>query len=395
MGEKKRRFVQLAVTVAFIAAGAVLFGVMTAGKPQLKKQKSPPPVPMVRTITVETGERPVTITGEGTVKPLREIALVPQVGGEVIELSPAMVNGGEFKEGEILVRIDPADYELAVTLAEAGVKSSESNLRMIEEDAAAAREEWTLLREGDAAEVDAPPPLVAKAPQLAAARARLEADRANLSKAILNLERTRLLAPFEGRVRAESIDQGQYVTPGQPLATLYSTEAAEIIVPLEDESLAWIDVPAFTSDRGPGSRARVRTRFAGREQTWQGRLVRAEGALDARTRMVNVVVLVDEPYARRPPLAVGLFVEVEIEGRTLEEAALIPRSALRQGDMVWVVDEEEKLRFREVEVALARGDEVVVRSGLADGDRVVVSALGACTDGMSLRVLSAEGGEEE
>lgn len=395
MSEKKRRFLQLTVTAAFIAAGAVLFGVMTAGKPQLKKQKSPPPVPMVRTITVETGERPVTITGEGTVKPLREIALVPQVGGEVIELSPAMVNGGEFKEGEILVRIDPADYELAVTLAEAGVKSSESNLRMIEEDAAAAREEWTLLREGDAAEVDAPPPLVAKAPQLAAARARLEADRANLSKAILNLERTRLLAPFEGRVRAESIDQGQYVTPGQPLATLYSTEAAEIVVPLGDEDLAWIDVPGFTSGPGPGSGARIQARFAGRERTWTGWLVRAEGALDARTRMVNVVVLVDEPYARRPPLAVGLFVQVEIEGQTLEEATLIPRSALRQGGVVWVVDDEEKLRFRKVEVARARGDEVVVRSGLADGDRVIVSALGACTDGMSLRVLSAEGGEEE
>jgi len=395
MGEKKRRFVHFAVTVVFLAAGAVLFGVMTAGKPKLKKQKPPPPVPAVRTIKVETGERQVTITGEGTVKPLREIALVPQVGGEVIELSPSMVNGGEFQRGEILVRIDPADYELAATLAEASVKSSESTLQMTREEAAAAREEWDLLRKGDPAGADAPPPLVAKEPQLAAARARLEADRSNLRKALLHLERTRLDAPFDGRVLTESVDEGQYVAPGQPLATLYSIEAAEIVVPLEDEILAWIDVPGFTPGHGPGSPARVRARFAGREQTWPGRLVRSEGALDARTRMVNVVVQVDRPYASRPPLAVGLFVEVEIEGRTLQKAALIPRSALRQGDVVWVVDEAGKLHFREVKVAMARGDEVVVRAGLEDGERVVISALGAVTDGMSVRSMSVEEGEEE
>ena len=387
MNKTRSRILHFAVVVVLVALGAVGMWALIAGKPQLEKRKHTAPTPVVRVLKPKTGPQPVHILGEGTVRPLREINLVPQVGGKVVYVSPSLVNGGEFSQGDILLRIDPVDYKLAVTLAKAKVKDSESNLKLVQEDAAAAQEEWRQLHAGGPKANRMPPPLVAKEPQLAAAQAKLEADRADLRSAQLNLERTELKAPFEGRVSQENVDIGQYVSPGQVLATLYSTEAAEIILPLEDEDLFWFDVPGFTPGNRPGASAKVLARLAGRERTWSGAVVRTEGRLDERTRMINVVVRVERPYAKKPPLPVGLFVIVEIEGRTVPNAAIIPRSALHQDDIVWVVDNDDRLHFREVDVARIQGDEVMVKDGLKDGEMVVITPLEAVTNGMAVRTV--------
>ncbi len=391
MNRTKKRILHVGITLAVVALGAAAFLVLTAGKPQLKRTRPPAPVPMVRVLQVTTGAQVITVRGEGTVKPLREIQLVPEVSGKVVYTSPALVDGGDFKKGELLLRIDPVDYELAVTLARARIKDSESRLRLAEEEAAAAREEWRLLYKGSSEENEEPPPLVVKKPQLAAARAKLAADRADLRKAQLNLERTRLKAPFDGRVGKENVDVGQYVSIGQPLATLFSTEAAEIVVPLDDASLYWFYVPGFTPGAGPGVPAKVSAHIAGRALTWHGRVVRAEGKLDERTRMINVVIRVDQPYASMPPLAVGLFVTVQIQGRTLPNAAVIPRSALREDSRVWVVDADGRLHFRQVKVARLGSRRAIVSAGIKDGELVVTSSLNVVTDGMKVRVVPAKG----
>ena len=388
MSPRKKRFIQFGISVVLIAMGVVGFLVLTASKPEMKKRKPPAPVPMVRTIKTNSGPQTVYIKGEGTVRPLREINLVSEVGGKVVGVSPALVNGGVFKEGDTLLQIDPVDYELAVTLARAKVKEAESRLELAEEEALAAVEEWRLLYPDSSSEDSKPSALVAKEPQLAAAQARLEADKADLRKALLHLERTKLKAPFAGRVGAENVDVGQYVSPGQTLGSLYSTEAAEIVVPLEGGDLFWFDVPAFTSTDGRGAPAVIRASLAGRELSWPGKVVRTEGRLDERTRMIHVVVRVDKPYARKPPLVFGLFVTVEIEGRNLHNCTVIPRGALHQGNVVWVLDQESRLRFRKVEVARVQGDEVVVTKGLEDGEAVVTTPLKAVTDGMTVRMVS-------
>jgi RND family efflux transporter MFP subunit len=393
MSPRKKRFVQFGISAVLIVMGVVGFLVLSASKPEMKKRKPPAPVPMVRTIKTNSGPQTVYIRGEGTVRPLREINLVPEVGGKVVYVSPALVNGGVFSKGDTLLQIAPVDYELAVTLAEAKVKDAESRLELAEEEALAAVEEWRLLYPDSSNKDKEPPALVAKEPQLAAAQAGLEADKADLRKALLNLERTKLKAPFAGRVGEEKVDVGQYVSPGQPLGTLYSTEAAEILVPLEGGDLFWFDVPAFTSTDGRGAPAMVRASIAGRELSWPGKVVRTEGRLDERTRMIHVIVRVDKPYARKPPLVFGLFVTVEIEGREIEKAAIIPRGALHQGNVVWVLDPESRLRFRKVEVARIQGDEVVVTKGLEDGETVVTTPLKAVTDGMAVRKVSERSGD--
>ncbi len=386
----KRSVIQMAFVMVFLSLGVMGMKGLIAGKPEMKKEKAPQPTLVVRAVTVQSGPSKAVVKGEGTVRPQSEINLVPQVGGKVIQVSEAMVNGGRFRKEDVLLRIDPVDYRLAVTLAEAKVKDAESRLQIAREEAAVALEEWNDLHPPGSPQSAEPPPLVLKEPQLKAAEAKLEAEKADLKKAGLHLERTELRAPFNGIVSQEKVDVGQYVVAGQPLATLFSTDTVEVVVPFEDRDLSWFHVPGFTSGGEEGSLAKVKARLAGREWTWKGQVTRTEGEIDERTRTIPVVIRVDRPYDRKPPLGVGLFVQVEIEGIQVSGAVVIPRLALREDDRVWVVEGENVLRFRQVERGRIDGETVLITSGLDDGDRVVVSRHAAVTDGMTVRVLDTK-----
>jgi len=388
MTNKVRIIIHVVLALAFIGAGVMGFKLLKSSKEALGRQEPEVPLPMVRIVPIRVGEIDMTITGEGTVQAMTESQIVPQVSGKVIQVSENLVNGGTFKKGDLLVTIEPRDYEIAVTLAEAEVKNAESKYEMAVQETEAAKREWQRMHPGEA-----PPPLVAKEPQLSAARAGLEAMRANLEKARLNLARTTINAPFNGRVSSEQVDIGQYVAPGQAMATLYATDVVEIVVPMENEDLNWFTIPGFTSDKSTGARATVKARVAGRERTWRGQVNRVEGKIDAKTRMVNVVIRVPDPYATRPPLSVGQFVEIEIDGNTITQAAVIPRAALHDKNTVWAVNPEEKrLYFRNVEIARMDERGVVVQSGLKPSDLVVVSPLKAPTDGMQVRYVNADNG---
>ncbi|MBW2107129.1 MAG: efflux RND transporter periplasmic adaptor subunit [Deltaproteobacteria bacterium] len=387
MSKVKRQALHIGLSIVIVVLGVLGMRALTASRPRIKKQRPTVPALLVRTISVESKTQRVSIHAEGTVRPWKQVDLASEVAGKVVMVSPNLVNGGWFKQGDVLVRIDPIDYELAVTLAEARVKDAESNLKVVCADAEAARQEWRRFNREQSGNACDPPPLVAKEPQLRAAEARLKAEQAELERARLNLKRTRIWAPFDGRVAEETVDVGQYLAPGKAFATLYAGEAVEVVLPIETQRLAWLKVPGFTSGSGPGSRAVVHADIAGKKLSWPGRIVRAEGKLDERSRMINVVVRVERPYAKRPPLAVGLFVSVDMAGRFLPNAVLIPRAALHEGRVVWVVGKDGLLRFRKVDVALVQQDKAILRSGLKTGDQVVITPLKAVTDGMRVHVL--------
>lgn len=388
MSRTQKILIQAIITILIIVIGITGFNKLKAGKKGLERQKPEVPLPMVRTLSVKTGPMDMIITGQGTVKAVREIQLVPQVSGKIVEVTPSLVNGGIFRKDDLLLSIEPVDYEISVTLAEARVKEAESLYQLALEESAAAADEWRRHNSNDE-----PPPLVAKEPQLAAARALLEAERSNLKEARLNLERTHLTAPFNGRVVSENVDIGQYVSPGQSLATLQSTDAAEIVIPLEDMDLFWFDVPGFTTNSPVGAAAEVKAVVAGKEVSWPGRVVRSEGRINELTRMHNVVVQVDTPYASLPPLATGQFVEINIYGRTIDHATVIPRTALHEDQTVWIVNpEESRLYFRKVDVARSNHEGVVIQSGLSDNEMVVISSLKAVSDGMKVRFVEHNGG---
>jgi RND family efflux transporter MFP subunit len=387
---KKWLKVVLPLLVLIIAgAGAAT---MILSRPVPETQIPEPPVPLVRVVEVRLADHTMTVISQGTVNPRTESTLVPEVAGRVIEVSPSFASGGFFEKDEVLLVLDPHDYRQALVQAQSAVAQAELRLALEQAEADVARNEWKELGEGGD-----PPPLTARLPQLAEAEAVLAAARAAMTTAERNLDRTRVRAPFAGRVRQKNVDVGQYVSPATPLGTIYAADFAEIRLPLPDEDLAFIDLPLVyrgevPNERGP--RVTLRTDFAGETYEWQGRLVRTEGEIDPRTRMVHAVARVKDPYARgaegdQPPLAVGLFVEAEIVGHTLENVAAIPRSAVRDDGRVLVIDDENRLRFREVEIVRSSRDTVIVGAGLNDGERVCVSTLAAVTDGMRVRVEPA------
>lgn len=231
--------------------------------------------------------------------------------------------------------------------------------------------------------------------------ASLEEARASLEQAERDLSRTELRAPFDGRVRSESVDVGQFVNRGTPVGTVYAVDFAEVRLPIPDADLAFLELPQLyegASETEPGAEVLLHAEFAGARHTWRGRVVRTEGEIDPRTRMVHVVARVASPYARdesgRPPLAAGLFVEAEILGRAENDVFVLPRAALREGSRMLIVDAESRLHWRDVEVVRADREQVVVSSGIRGGEQVCISALEAALDGMQVRVrLAAETAE--
>jgi len=381
--------------LAILVVGVLGAVLMLKLRPEPMKRPAMVVRPVVRVHHVDDATPYVSVSGFGTVNSRRRVQITPQVTGTAVHKSASLETGGAFAAGEELLRIDDTDYRLAVEMAAAGVARSEYNLARAEQEAEIAGREWREIQAGDeSGRLGRPNPLVLHEPQLKLARAELESARASLSKAELDLSRCTIAAPFTGRVVSESVDVGQYVRAGSPVGEIYASDAPEVTVPLDDADLAFFDHPGDGRD---GAAAEIVAEFAGAEHVWRGRVVRVAGALDPRTRMVDVVVAVDDDPGGdggRPALLEGLFVEVRLRGRSLPGSVEIPRAALREGNVVWVAADGGKVEIRPVTVARKAHDAVLLTSGLAPGDAVIVSNLDIVTEGMDIRVAGASGDAE-
>jgi RND family efflux transporter MFP subunit len=351
-------------------------------------EPQPPEIlaPLVRVIEVEPTTVVLNVKAHGTVVPRTESELVPEVSGRVLEMSPSLVSGGFFAKGDMLLRIDPLDYEVALEQARAGLARATSDLANARKD----DERQSDLRKQQATS-DAQRDNAVN--RLAIADASLREARARLSRAQRDLARSEVQAPYDGRVRSERVDVGQFVTRGVSVATIYAVDYAEVRLPVHDHELAYLELPLVYDGATPAKTVPVtlRARFAGAPHEWQGEVVRTEGELDPRTRMVIVIARVAAPYAKlkgRPPLSVGLFVEAEITGAKAAGVVVLPRSALRGEDRVLVVNSDQRLRFRSVEVLRLERDEVYLSAGLERGERVLVSPLEGAVEGMRVRVAN-------
>lgn len=378
---------KIALPLIVIVAGAVgargIVGMREAA------DTAPPRVlpPLVRAHPVSPETLTLDVKAQGTVVPRTESVLTAEVSGRVLSVSPSFAGGGFFEAGEVLVEIDPADYRQALASARSLLAQSEVRLAQERAQADVARREWEALGSGDP-----PSPLTLRTLQVAEAEAAVESARAQVERAERDLERTKVTAPFAGRIRSKAVDIGQFVNRGAVLASAYSVDVAEVRLPVPDADLAHVEVPlGYRNGRSSGGTpVEIAAEFAGDTHTWQGRIVRTEGEIDPRSRVVTLVAQVDDPYDRgrrpdRPPLAVGMFVDATIRGRVLEDAFVVPREAFRDDDTVVVIDDEQRLRLRDVGVAQARRETVVVRDGLSAGERVLVSPLDTISEGMLVR----------
>lgn len=381
MSSKALKFILPVIVLAVgIAAAAMLVSTRKA-PPRVDR---PPLGPLVKVMQTEVADVPVVVTGHGEVVARVAVDIVPQVAGLVVKVHPSLVAGGFFRAGEVLVVIDPRDYDLAVERAQAAVARAKVTLEREQAEADVAREEWDGLHPGEE-----PTGLVIREPQIRQAEAEFAAAAADLSSARLSLERTQISLPFDGVVVSENVDVGQFVGNGSRLATVYGTKIVEVRVPLDSREMAWFEVP---SKRGSlGSKAEVSVSFGGARSVWEGRVTRMEAQVDQISRMVHVVIEVPKPYdtsGGRPALLPGSFVDVRIEGRTLDQVVAVPRHAIHDGGNVWVFD-EGSLRIREVEVLRQDRQQALISAGLDEGDLVITSSLDAVTEGMTVR--DAEG----
>jgi len=383
--------VQLLLVVVALGMGVLIFKFLASKKkPPIKKEK-PVVAPLVEGITVHPEDIRMIVHGFGTAEPKVKVQVVPQVSGQVVECHANFVEGGFFKAGEPLVKVDPRDYELAVENAEAAVAQADYVLKQEQSEALVARTEWRQLH-GDEKPAS---PLVLREPQIKNAQAQLQSAQAKLSRAKLDLERTAISMPFDGRVATKNVDLGQYISPGQTIATVYGTEVIEIVVPLEDNQLEWFDAPlGHTNGNGskPGPEALITTEFAGESRSWKGTIVRTEGQIDPTSRMIQVVAEVTKPFEQKNhnvPLTPGMFVNVEIKGKQLNNIIRVPRYAVQNGDTVWLA-RDGKLHVQPVKVARHDKGFTYISSGISDGDVVITSTLDVVIDQMQIRVRLAE-----
>lgn len=400
------------IASGILGGAVVLAAVMIALRPDPPLREPGSQAPFVTTAPAAGRDGAIPVYSAGTVRPRAEIDVAAQINGKVASVAPAFQSGGRVSAGEVLFRIDDADYLNRVQQARANVAAQLVGVLQAEEEARIARAEYDGFlrrRAGDAPPGEASP-LTLREPQLAAARAALARDSAALADAELALSRTEVRAPFSGIVRTEMVDVGQFVAAGQSVGRLYADDAVEVVVPLSDADAALIpDLWALDAGDGDASvEATVMAEYGDAAYAWSGYVDRAEAALDEQTRTIDVVVRVPDPFAggraatsegdgaegedgrRGPPLLVGQFVEVRIDGAAPERYFTVPRSALRTGNEVWALRQDTLVTIVPVGV-LQRADELVYVTGtLADGQAVVLSGLQFATEGMVVRT-SADG----
>lgn len=364
-----------------VAVLAVAYGIATVIRnvgPEIEVITPEPQPLVVRVITAQPERVRLTVKSQGQVAAEHSIDLVSELPGGITRVARAFVTGGYFRTGDVLLEIDTTDYELARVRAEARVAEELETMEVEKSEAALAAEGLFPLREA----------------RVASAEARVQSARAELAQAEADLKRTKIKAPFDGRMLFTQVDLGQYVSKGQALGRLYSTGTAEIRLPLTDQQLRYLDQPfgARPTDEFPDTAVTLHAEVGGRAAEWQGKLHRMEGAVDPDSRVWYAVVRVDDPYGlqhpeQQTPLAVGLFVEAEIEGRTVDNVFQLPRSALRNEDNVLIVDADNRLRRRKVDVLRTDFKSALISSGLQAGDRVCVSPVEAFVDGLLVEVV--------
>jgi RND family efflux transporter MFP subunit len=366
-----------------IFGGLLLLAIVIRSNPPETEQRGAftGPMMVVDTTPVALRDYAVHLQSYGTVQPRTQSTLVAQVGGQIVSVNENVRDGGFFEKGDILASIDARDYEANVRIAEAVLMDARQTYAEAEARSNQARQDWERLgNEGEA------PDLVLKLPQLAAAQARIISAESTLQKALLELERTQIVAPFAGRILRKHADIGQFVSNNSPLADIYATDYVEIRLPIRNRDLGFIDLPETYRDdtsAEPVSGVKIRSDLVG-SAAWDAKLVRTEGAIDETARQLHVIAQIDDPFAehegQRPP-KIGQYVTAELLGKTLSNVLVIPNNAIYQGSYVYVV-ENDLLQRRDVVIAWQNDKDAIIASGLSDGDDLVTTALGQVTSGI-------------
>ncbi len=392
------KFVKLLLKILFPVA--VLSGAgfaawyMVINRPVPAKENISEPEIPVQVISAERGDYEVVIEGSGEVRPAKQIMLQAQVSGEVIDIHPNLIPGGIFQKGEVLLRIDPRDFQYIVDQLNERVELAQMRLEEEEGRQTVAKREWELLGK-ELETTKAGRSLALREPHIRSAKAALKSAHSALKDAKLDLERTEITAPFNCWVLNENVDVGQVVNPQTQIATLVGTDKYWVDTKIESEDLPYVFVPGLNGDES--SEVEVIYDAGPLRYEYTGTTVRLLGDMSNAGRMVRVLIEVEDPLGMKKnhneenvPMFLNSFVNTHIKGKTLQDVFLIPRVAIREGNRVWIRNQEGRLEIQEVEIIRKRKEDVLVSSGMKEGQQIVTSILATPLPGIKLAVEESE-----
>lgn len=391
---KKSLIFKIVLPIVILCIGLLGSAYLKSSGP--KPQRKPPRkmISLVQVMPLQKGDETVSVQAMGTVVPAREVTLESRVPGEIVWTHPEFAPGGFLTAGEEVLRIDPTDYQLDLARKKSQVAEAAYKLKLELGHQEVAKREWQLLKGNKSAEDS---DLALRRPHLEKARADLAAAKAELKGAELNLERTRITAPFNAVVRERHVETGSQVTAMESLADLVGTDEYWVRVSVPVDRLRWIRIPRTAAGEGSA----VAIRYGTDAQVRTGTVIKLLSDLEAEGRMARLLVSVDDPLdlsnpaSDRPPLLIGEYVQVGIRGRELTDVFRIPRSALRDGERVWLAAPGDTLSIRQVDPIWRESDTVLLRDGLQSGDRLILSDIAAPVEGMPLRVSDVRGTLED
>ncbi len=377
------------VILALAGMGAAAFMTIQVLKPEPEQADEKFAGLSVFAERVQREDLNFTVKAQGEVRPQREIVVAPQIAGRIAFVSPDFIDGGFIRRGQVLVRLETADYQLAVVRAQSGVASAEQRLAREVAEAEVARQDLDNLGITDSS------PLARREPQMAEAQAALESAKAQLADAELALSRTAVVAPFDGRVREETVDVGQFASPGQSLGRVFATDVVEVALPITDAQLGQLGIPLAFAETASAKGPRVifSAPVGGIERQWEGRVTRSSAAVNSQTRLINVIAELNDPYGagsdNGAPMAPGLFVTAEVDGTRIQDLLVAPRSAIRGGNNIFIGEPEDgALRIFPVDLVYSSSDGAWFRSNDVEvGDLAIVSPIRGSNDGMSITIL--------
>jgi len=384
-----RTLLPVGLVVLSIVVVIVLAGIAKKNRPQRKEEVQP--AMLVDVIEAEMRSLNFVVTSQGSVRPRTETTLVAEVSGKVVSVSPNFVAGGFFRKGDMLLQIDPSDYQTALKRAEAALASMQA--RLAEETARSeqAQKDWRNLdRRGE------PSALVLRKPQLQGAVANVSAAEADVQKARRDLQRTRISVPYDGLLRTKSVDIGQYVTLGTRLGVSFAIDTAEVRLPLSMDDIAFLKLPSATNNEPvPFPPTTLISTEAGKVRSWQAEIIRTEGVVDESSRVIYAVARIVDPYgvlgtSTQDELKVGTFVSAQIQGIAVDNVIVLPRYTLQSDNTILVANEDRELEIRPVIVIRAEPRLVYISAGVADGEKVITTTLEAPIPGMKLAISGEE-----
>ena len=370
-----------------MVVGILVVQGLVAAKPEPEKKDEEVRALSLYVDSVKSEEVTIAVRTQGEVRPKTAIDLIPQVSGRIVVMSDSFSEGGEFAPNSVLLKIDDADYQVAVIRAEAAVAAAQTALERELATAEIKEDEWRDERREEATD------FALNLTQVAQAKAMLRSAKADLDKARLDLARTEIKLPFHGRVMKREVGIGQYVSAGARMGRVFAVDVVEVRLPLTDSQLVELNLPlGFTAVHGlDAPLVNFSAMLGSREYQWQGNIVRIDASIDQETRLIYATAEVQDPYglaaSKGMPMAVGMFVNAEIAGVSSQYAYVMPRLALRNKDKVYVINSQNELEIRTVEVLSTSEDRVLVTSGVDTGDRVVTSPVPNAVNGMAVEPI--------